>query len=768
METIDKKTISDAMQSALKFLTLENTRLIYDGIEELCKGTINSIWNKNALDERYDALSKTFGGHDFGNEIKSQLVEAFGENGELLCHNALNNFIKFFGTNNDTKGKNVITIDSIDANLLTNMAKLFLLMYLLNENPKQKFYIYENLCTAMADILGYDNCYIIKSDNCKIRIVQQCATLIDDNTRIFERALRTSNTKIIDIVNSFCGDLAVQKIENTGNSEPFILDSFVFKAEHLSKEDDDELKDGKEKDPNFLICCIKIDYSRGEESENENSFYFVLNKFETQAKNYRLYMCSEYKKIRNSLFLRHDFSVNLSRDFYELMNFKDDFSQVNFISNSRKMENSPNILHVTDFHASRKEGKRPAWDPSFLAQGEDIAESKAARQDFWDEQRKNGVDLIVISGDLIAAGSTAKEAEDNYVEAAECIFDLAKEMWGDASSGKSRLRADWKKRILIVPGNHDYSAMNDLESYMEDRQTKAKGVARQSGSSMAKHAYFIDFIRKRLDISLEFIDDKMNYLRVYDEMKSMFICLNSNAAISPMRSNKVTLDYKINESFIHVLEKDKNKQYAKYILLHHSPRYVYFDMNYFADKYPPKIEQAETNDRYYQEWDSYVKSVNKIAKNIIDGQKIANDTIAGQKNGGSDIKNESFYTVCEEYKEYFKEEIGRVSHIRDAMSHDYKETILDKLDYLKRFCKLIDAIKSNPDGSKILVYAGHIHCERTKDPTNYLKTDSSYCMTVSYIDEDEKTRLDGYYKKIKKLCEIKEQACFLLLKKDKG
>lgn len=113
------------------------------------------------------------------------------------------------------------------------------------------------------------------------------------------------------------------------------------------------------------------------------------------------------------------------------------------------------------------------------------------------------VDFLVITGDVAQGRSSAGDLERNYDCAAEVIRSLAFHIWSEDDGGKF-LRQDWKRRTIIIPGNHDYASMNELETqHGESHRASAGGrPAAKEGSAMAKFTYYINFVRRHPELHL--------------------------------------------------------------------------------------------------------------------------------------------------------------------------------------------------------------------------------------------------------------------------
>lgn len=268
-------------------------------------------------------------------------------------------------------------------------------------------------------------------------------------------------------------------------------------------------------------------------------------------------------QIRDTLFLRGKLAQALSRDLTSLLTEAREFRSIR----RKSQEPDPlNILHISDLHVT----------------GENYEQLKKNIQRL--KLEKGPFDFLVITGDVVQGRYAAGDLEQNYDCAAEVIRTLAMRMWGEEQDGKNILHQDWKRRTIVIPGNHDYASMNELETqHGENHRISESGKpATQEGSAMAKFTYYINFVRKLLDIEIgDLIDNNLNELRCYDKMGVAFLCVNTSIMANPARNNKVHLDEDFVRRAIQRLSSETEKLPVIF-LGHHGPSY---EIDYVADEY---------------------------------------------------------------------------------------------------------------------------------------------------------------------------------------
>lgn len=257
---------------------------------------------------------------------------------------------------------------------------------------------------------------------------------------------------------------------------------------------------------------------------------------------------------RSILFLRQQLQQLLERDIYALQHFQMSYEAVMPITQNQDVLK---ILHITDLHVSDGNEKK-------------IVDAIKESNWMWNNE-KLIPDLILITGDVVQGRNAASDMEANYEKAAHVIRELAVKLWFNHNEIKDQI-FDWKKRIIIIPGNHDYASMNELKAAHINRTTSTGVPAEEEGSPMVKFGYFINFLQRLLDVDMaEMIRNNLNGYRVYEAMGLEIVCLNTVSEASMWRNNKMTLDKK----FVESIPDCSDRKQAPFIIYlgHHTPIY---------------------------------------------------------------------------------------------------------------------------------------------------------------------------------------------------
>jgi len=272
-------------------------------------------------------------------------------------------------------------------------------------------------------------------------------------------------------------------------------------------------------------------------------------------------------KARNILVLRQKLLKIALRDRFILLTARKEYRYVKplFPTDSAGAP-SLRVMHLTDPHIQKSNCK-------------DILNLVRSAQFSGAPWLKKGIDLLFITGDVVQGWNNAGELETNYKYALRVIRQIASILWG--RDGK--LRADWKKRVVIIPGNHDYASMNELEVISENG-SRATGVGRPSkkeGGPMVKFAYYEEFLSELLDADIGRMNRMgLNEYREYSAMDLRVVGLNTSVGAGPLRNNKVALY----DPFIQNVKALHNPGGPKRTIWlgHHTARYL---PNYSVDRY---------------------------------------------------------------------------------------------------------------------------------------------------------------------------------------
>lgn len=357
--------------------------------------------------------------------------------------------------------------------------------------------------------------------------------------------------------------------------------------------------------------------------------------------------------------------------------------------------NRLNILHLTDLHI--KAADKAALEPIFSGFPRLYKETGTpnTENDNSADNEEDTYDLAVITGDVIQGRCSAGEMEENYRVAEELLFALAKRLW--SYDGGKRLRADWKKRFVIIPGNHDYAAMNELEVVRQKgaRNTSAGRAAGKEGSPMVKFAYYIHFLSRFLGVDIgTLVDDGLNSVFYYDQMQLNMLALNTCSGAGPLRNNKVHID----GAYL-----DKLKKVGRFdsgitiCLAHHTENYK---PDYAVDRYytPGAWQKAEACVREFRKLLALDVAKDRAAL-IIKLKQLRNML------DSSGFKSDDAFAVDFEHyeKNYRNRTDERCEAIRSAMMRDEN---MEKADYSNNK-EIFDELKEISNVK--ITLGGHIH-----------------------------------------------------------
>lgn len=149
-----------------------------------------------------------------------------------------------------------------------------------------------------------------------------------------------------------------------------------------------------------------------------------------------------------------------------------------------------------------------------------------------------------------------------------------------------------KSGIVIIPENHDYASMNELEVISENG-SRATGVGRPSkkeGGPMVKFTYYEEFLCELPDVDINRMNRMgLNEYRAYSAMGLCVVGLNTSFSAGPIRNNKVSLfaPFIQNVRDTH----DPREQIQTVWIGHHTARYR---PNYSADRYYSSKIQSQS------------------------------------------------------------------------------------------------------------------------------------------------------------------------------
>lgn len=297
----------------------------------------------------------------------------------------------------------------------------------------------------------------------------------------------------------------------------------------------------------FRDCDIQLD-----ESDRD------MNELDRDKNNRYIRYIDLFYRLRNILFLRSTLVTVLQRKLFTLMHCYDEYDYISCLDDSDR------IMHISDLHATKK-------------MEENIKSYLQSNMPGKDNNNPLKASLLVITGDVAQGAPNASAFWANYRAAEQIIKEIAKWCFCSGSFGKQVVKHDWRKRIVIIPGNHDYVSTSDLSTTINaNRSTGTSQVIdTENGSTMSKFGYYIDFIRELLDINInDLIENGLTELRNYTNLKTRIISLNSCAKANALKTNKVGVNPIFIDRLESALKQDAERgetELNTIILVHHGP-----------------------------------------------------------------------------------------------------------------------------------------------------------------------------------------------------
>ena len=390
-------------------------------------------------------------------------------------------------------------------------------------------YEYEDVCNTIKTIADADDCFIVYSKNTETKLCSR------------------SSFRVIN--NSIEVGISLDEINRCISEKKMITDSVYY---HY-----DENNEDKESMPASVVILLEIQLNEG--WNKGGSVYIVLSASEQSGlKQYKADSTeqSNFSRLitaRNILCLRNRLYKVLQRDVSVLMRFPNEYWYVKKHSSVAADDKTTGILHISDLHLSDKNEKQ------VLSLLEEWGKRMKARK------LNKRVDILAITGDVVHCGCSAHELETRYELAAKIIKSIAVMLWGDKNNGL--ISHDWQKRIIIIPGNHDYASMNELASQLGTRATEVGVPAKDEGSAMAKFSYYLNFIRKLLNVNIgELIDNNLYEVRTYRQLDMRVYSINTSAKANMLRTNRFAADSELMKKIMRP-EADGIRHHL--VLMHH-------------------------------------------------------------------------------------------------------------------------------------------------------------------------------------------------------
>lgn len=543
------------------YLRIENTKRIFDFLQEIWR----QKWKGDVFQSEEDSLADV---HD--------LLDGVLNGEEMPYHNPFTDFVKFW---NNYFSENRIRSKSDGAikEELTKLYQYFFKIKYLYDGETFDFdkapYIYEDICVLMCTLMKYNMCYLVcHRENERPVIIAQSGYYAEYFNTLEEEEQNGCET-ILDAVS------IERYIERSGDEkacETPIAGIYWFgKKTENGNGKNEARKDGQKMSAEKCSDVLLLKLRAGEHGKNlEQRSFFVLFQGVNDLKKTSWKLEDIFYHLPKILLMREKLSTVLYRDCDRLIGLRHNYGYVAPIKRySQKQDHIVKILHISDLHI-----KSDSDEESYI----DAIVNKNV---------KGSVDLLAITGDVVCGQGEARNLQKNYEKAERILKKIAKGLW-EGEPYSERIPHDWKKRILITTGNHDYACMNEMQIIVEGRKTRYLGPSGEKGGTMVKFAYFIEFLQRFLDLPMnKMITNDLNEVRYYKQLNLKLFLLNSTSKANPYQTNKVG----INKEILMRLQKEtkaENGGTLHLCLTHHAGDY---ELDYLADVYEfHKYKELET------------------------------------------------------------------------------------------------------------------------------------------------------------------------------
>lgn len=510
----NKEAESSEMIDAIQIAFLENTQVIYHGIKKL-------ILHYNG---KFSDWKQVF------NYVSSIVNDKSNQTIEMSPFKSILDFINIPFKHKGWEEKSMCI-------RLTNMIMLFVKLCELetSETRITSPYDYVNICNYIRDILDYNKCEIVSVKEHKITVIASSDIYSDYllngdlNNEIVDDAISYFNTKA---KNTLLSQVAQKFIINE------ITELLIVPLLSIDSVDNDDFV------PEFYMVLCRNNIVQGSPQPARLTHNDLWN-------------------LRNVLFLRDRLEIDLKEDIAYLCDMVSSYGYIKPLVPNRH----PVILHISDIHVHTNSDE--------VAELKEKTKYAIMNEVNFSEYKP---DLLLITGDVITGDYTAIGIKRSYEKAENIIKHLVKSIWGKQIGDNCYVESDWKKRVLISVGNHDYASMNELEAHNSRRATTS-GTPGVLGDNMVKHSYFLNFIHNLLGNEIdELVMYDINRIVNYRQLGLSVVNLNTNSNVNPLRTNKVRVNGKeVTKMFSH-----NNVEKTLVYMMHHTPMY---DIDYINDIY---------------------------------------------------------------------------------------------------------------------------------------------------------------------------------------
>ena len=553
----ENASIEKNILCAAKYIYLENTRMLYSGMADMKKMISADVLKEIETRRPADSFAKYMDqlnvevNRCLGSCYKNPDKEAKEE--DLLYQNLLANFCRFWY---ESTGESPIGYED-GVNPIAYMLRYFMSLENLSgemgkkRNNNDLPYLYEELCRVLCGITGFQMCYFTYFH-------------AGNYPEIFTQS-----------------GYHVNLMEKGKLLTPERMDVIV----RLSKDKEKELISGitritQLEECDYLVLFIPMTG----DIQSSDGFYIVFQSDEhiLCADNSKLDW-KALRKARDVLFLRQRLQDVLTRDYNALVNYRYDCSYVRPISKDN--EGHPSAIHISDLHIQQ----------NMSVQSDNICERiNIALEKCGITGKPARIDLLIISGDIVdSREANAPKIEQNYRYAEQLLNRIVSTLWKDESG---YLPHDWRRRIIVTTGNHDYASMNQYQAALRGRALTSAMPADGESGTMSKFAYFIEFLIHYLDAPVDqLLYNDLNEVRFYQKLNLKVLILNCSGSATPRRTNKMGINekrvkellerdvWKSGEERIYNEEgKTYRREPFRLVIGHYSPQY---ELSYFLDNY---------------------------------------------------------------------------------------------------------------------------------------------------------------------------------------
>ena len=691
-----------------RFIEVENSRMLYSGMNDL---------EKKVAANRFDTKLENYRPSenfceliiDVNQRVMQELRICYGGTNQvyhesyLLYQNYLGNFCRFWHkANTDSPYKTpsfsvqAVCQDKQIIGQASYMLQYFLRLRSLSTQQQgidqigNIPYAYEELCRAICGLSGFDMCYIVFRGVGRLpEIIAQSGYYVP----FMEKQ------KILTIV-----EIDQILVEFHSDSE---------KSFHPSVNEDSS--DANNVTTWFVLPCVlcymkeerqvlALELAIHDSQHSDDHFYILLQNEKEQPKS--LDEKSILTIARNILFMRFTLLDVLMRDYALLANFRFDCSYIRAMREEKDAPPATKILHLSDLHVDQD-------NVSLLIKkvGEKI--SKVFRE-------KYPIDLLVISGD-IADGKNANASimEERYRCVERLLNTIVMCLWQDSMAYLSH---DWRRRVVITTGNHDYASMNQYNAQLDMRTLVSGTPVKEETGTMSKFSYFIHFLIRYLDPPIsELLSHDLNEVRDYRFLNLKLLCLNCSSLATPYRTNKMGVNKEVvlgltkramwTESQKKIFPTPVNPH--RICVAHYSPKY---NLSYFRDSYHtlPGFEWSQ-----YPDKDSCF-SVNRLEKRF--REILLKEHIARTDLSRTDEWKVDFQKEKEEFLRLYHSMVKAIQALKDgnacpdqdaqpfyehlksklSTEHDlFSEKKYPLLRYLRQFCEWLESKEKNEQDENI-------------------------------------------------------------------